>query len=215
MKRRGRAARARARRRGRRPALARVRLGVVLVAPEAHQSIKRLVRATGEIATEIFRHHGVPSRAQDEELRQHGDARESAARHRSFHVIRSRALHLELASHSNARARATGSSTRRANERSALEMSTADASSGARASNSRASSNDDDSGGVSAAFALALSVVSSVSLVIVNKHLISALGFREGARRGALVATRRDATRRASGRPENFPGVGVDRRPDD
>ena len=97
----------------------------------------------------------------------------------------------------------------------ALEMSTADASSGERASNSRASSNDDDSGGVSAAFALALSVVSSVSLVIVNKHLISALGFREGARRGALVATRRDATRRASERPENFPGVGVDRRPDD
>ena len=94
-------------------------------------------------------------------------------------------------------------------------MSTADAWSGERASNSRASSNDDDSGGVSAAFALALSVVSSVSLVIVNKHLISALGFREGARRGALVATRRDATRRASERPENFPGVGVDRRPDD
>ena len=73
-------------------------------------------------------------------------------------------------------------------------MSTADASSGARASNSRASSNDDDSGGVSAAFALALSVVSSVSLVIVNKHLISALGFREGARRGR--SWRRDATRR-------------------
>ena len=83
--------------------------------------------------------------------------------------------------HIRTRARATGSSTRRANERSALEMSTADASSGERASNSRASSNDDDSGGVSAAFALALSVVSSVSLVIVNKHLISALGFREGA----------------------------------
>ena len=33
---------------------------------------------------------------------------------------------------------------------------------------------------VSAAFALTLSVVSSVSIVIVNKHLISILGFREG-----------------------------------
>ena len=119
-----------------------------------------------------------------------------------------------MASHSNARAR--DRIVDETCERStALEMSTADASSGERASNSRASSNDDDSGGVSAAFALALSVVSSVSLVIVNKHLISALGFREGARRGALVATRRDATRRASERPENFPGVGVDRRPDD
>jgi len=36
-------------------------------------------------------------------------------------------------------------------------------------------------GGVSAAFALTLSVVSSVALVIVNKHLISILGYREGA----------------------------------
>ena len=118
--------------------------------------------------------------------------------------------------HTRTRARARDRIVDETSERStALEMSTADASSGERASNSRASSNDDDSGGVSAAFALALSVVSSVSLVIVNKHLISALGFREGARRGALVATRRDATRRASERPENFPGVGVDRRPDD
>lgn len=33
---------------------------------------------------------------------------------------------------------------------------------------------------VSAVFALTLSVVSSVSLVIVNKHLISILGFKEG-----------------------------------
>ena len=132
----------------------------------------------------------------------------------SFRVIRSRALDLELASHSTSSARERIVDETR--ERStALDMSTAGASSEGRGSNSRASSTDDDSGGVSAAFALALSVVSSVSLVIVNKHLISALGFREGARRGALVATRRDATRRASERPENFPGVGVDRRPDD
>ena len=129
----------------------------------------------------------------------------------SFRVIRSRALDLELASHSTSSARERIVDETR--ERStALDMSTAEASSEGRGSNSRASSTDDDSGGVSAAFALALSVVSSVSLVIVNKHLISALGFREGARRGALVATRRDATRE---RPENFPGVGVDRRPDD
>ncbi len=110
-------------------------------------------------------------------MRQHGDATENAARHHSF--IRARALDLELASHSDARAR--DQIVDEACERSTVEMSTADASSGERASNSRASSNDDDSGGVSAAFALALSVVSSVSLVIVNKHLISALGFREGA----------------------------------
>ena len=38
---------------------------------------------------------------------------------------------------------------------------------------------------VSAAFALTLSVVSSVSIVIVNKHLISILGFREGGVRDA------------------------------
>ena len=115
----------------------------------------------------------------------------------SFRVIRSRALDLELASHSTSSARERIVDETR--ERStALDMSTAEASSEGRGSNSRASSTDDDSGGVSAAFALALSVVSSVSLVIVNKHLISALGFREGARRGALVATRRDA--RASAR---------------
>ena len=132
----------------------------------------------------------------------------------SFRVIRSRALDLELASHSTSSARERIVDETR--ERStALDMSTAEASSEGRGSNSRASSTDDDSGGVSAAFALALSVVSSVSLVIVNKHLISALGFREGARRGRARrrdATRRDATRE---RPENFPGVGVDRRPDD
>ena len=123
----------------------------------------------------------------------------------TIHVIRSRALDLELASHSTSSARERIVDETR--ERStALEMSTADASSGERASNSRASSNDDDSGGVSAAFALALSVVSSVSLVIVNKHLISALGFREGARRGALVATRRDATRERA--PGKFSGCG-------
>lgn len=40
---------------------------------------------------------------------------------------------------------------------------------------------DDRSGGVSAVSALSLSVVSSVSLVIVNKRLISEYGFREGA----------------------------------
>ena len=136
----------------------------------------------------------------------------NAARHDSFHVIHSRALDLELASHSTSSARERIVDETR--ERStALDMSTAEASSEGRGSNSRASSTDDDSGGVSAAFALALSVVSSVSLVIVNKHLISALGFREGARRGRSRrrdATRRDATRE---RPENFPGVGVDRRP--
>lgn len=86
-------------------------------------------------------------------------------------------------------------------------MSNATASNGDRASSSSASSND-DSGGVSAAFALTLSVVSSVSLVIVNKHLISALGFREGARerRAAPRETtpRRDA-RNDGGRPEIFP----------
>ena len=98
----------------------------------------------------------------------------------SFRVIRSRALDLELASHSTSSARERIVDETR--ERStALDMSTAEASSEGRGSNSRASSTDDDSGGVSAAFALALSVVSSVSLVIVNKHLISALGFREGA----------------------------------
>lgn len=41
---------------------------------------------------------------------------------------------------------------------------------------------------VSAAFALTLSVVSSVSIVIVNKHLISILGFREGGVRDACFS---------------------------
>ena len=88
-------------------------------------------------------------------------------------------------------------------------MSNTTASNGDRALSSSASSND-DSGGVSAAFALTLSVVSSVSLVIVNKHLISALGFREGARERRTAprdaATRRDA-RNDGGRPEIFPEV--------
>lgn len=43
---------------------------------------------------------------------------------------------------------------------------------------------------VSAAFALTLSVVSSVSIVIVNKHLISILGFREGGVRDAFFLNR-------------------------
>jgi hypothetical protein len=43
---------------------------------------------------------------------------------------------------------------------------------------------------VSAAFALTLSVVSSVSIVIVNKHLISILGFREGGVRDAFFSNR-------------------------
>ena len=54
----------------------------------------------------------------------------------------------------------------------------------------------DANDGVSAAFALTLSVVSSVSLVIVNKHLISILGFREGASRAT-----REGAREAGGRP--------------
>ena len=41
---------------------------------------------------------------------------------------------------------------------------------------------------VSAAFALTLSVVSSVSIVIVNKHLISILGFREGESASSTTA---------------------------
>jgi len=41
---------------------------------------------------------------------------------------------------------------------------------------------------VSAAFALTLSVVSSVSIVIVNKHLISILGFREGETASSTTA---------------------------
>jgi len=117
----------------------------------------------------------------------------------------------ELARHFAARARHR-TSTRGGNDRKSSfsrDMSNTTASNGDRALSSSASSND-DSGGVSAAFALTLSVVSSVSLVIVNKHLISALGFREGAReRGAAprdAAPRRDA-RNDGGRPEIFPEV--------
>ena len=52
-----------------------------------------------------------------------------------------------------------------------------------RATTNATTTVQDANDGVSAAFALTLSVVSSVSLVIVNKHLISILGFREGASR--------------------------------
>ena len=60
---------------------------------------------------------------------------------------------------------------------------TASSSSGdasGRATTSATSGAGNTSADVSAAFALTLSVVSSVSIVIVNKHLISILGFREG-----------------------------------
>lgn len=71
-------------------------------------------------------------------------------------------------------------------------MSTNDASGRATSNATPMSSSTSTAGGagagatdVSAAFALTLSVVSSVSIVIVNKHLISILGFREGAVRDA------------------------------
>ena len=65
-----------------------------------------------------------------------------------------------------------------------------------RATTNATTTVQDANGGVSAAFALTLSVVSSVSLVIVNKHLISILGFREGASRAT-----REGARGAGGRP--------------
>jgi hypothetical protein len=84
--------------------------------------------------------------------------------------------------------------------RGAIAMSTAraDASASTRATTQAPTTAHAD-GGVSAAFALTLSVVSSVSLVIVNKHLISVLGFKEGASRArrARDARRADASERA------------------
>ena len=68
--------------------------------------------------------------------------------------------------------------------------SEASSSTSTRATTNATTTVQDANGGVSAAFALTLSVVSSVSLVIVNKHLISILGFREGASR----ATREGAS---------------------
>ena len=65
---------------------------------------------------------------------------------------------------------------------SRVTMAETSASDAADASKRAASATaaEDTNAGVSAAFALTLSVFSSVSLVIVNKHLISILGFREG-----------------------------------
>ena len=72
-------------------------------------------------------------------------------------------------------------------------MSSNDASGRATSDATPMSSGGTSTGGgtsatdVSAAFALTLSVVSSVSIVIVNKHLISILGFREGGVRERRV----------------------------
>ena len=57
-----------------------------------------------------------------------------------------------------------------------------------RATTSATSGAGNTSADVSAAFALTLSVVSSVSIVIVNKHLISILGFREGETASSTTA---------------------------
>lgn len=68
----------------------------------------------------------------------------------------------------------------------ATSSSSGDAS--GRATTSATSGAGNTSADVSAAFALTLSVVSSVSIVIVNKHLISILGFREGESASSTTA---------------------------
>ena len=68
----------------------------------------------------------------------------------------------------------------------ATTSSSGDAS--GRATTSATSGAGNTSADVSAAFALTLSVVSSVSIVIVNKHLISILGFREGESASSTTA---------------------------
>jgi hypothetical protein len=67
---------------------------------------------------------------------------------------------------------------------------TSDATSAATPMSSSGTSTGGGATDVSAAFALTLSVVSSVSIVIVNKHLISILGFREGGVRDAFFSNR-------------------------
>jgi hypothetical protein len=97
----------------------------------------------------------------------------------------------------DARAASTRASRRRAS-RETIFMSAArsEAPTSTRATTNATTTVQDANDGVSAAFALTLSVVSSVSLVIVNKHLISVLGFREGASRAT-----REGAREAGGRP--------------
>jgi len=79
-----------------------------------------------------------------------------------------------------------GGETRTTTTTAASSSSSGDAS--GRATTSATSGAGNTSADVSAAFALTLSVVSSVSIVIVNKHLISILGFREGESASSTTA---------------------------
>ena len=79
-----------------------------------------------------------------------------------------------------------GGETTRTTTATTTSSSSGDAS--GRATTSATSGAGNTSADVSAAFALTLSVVSSVSIVIVNKHLISILGFREGETASSTTA---------------------------